>query len=272
MQSRGAMNPFEELKLHVGAVGVAVEANPNFFASVLHYVGRLKQLVSEPSAPPTQSELKVLAEKLEEFWTKWRPSGDGGYIPPRETSDTDSTIQKIAALVARLAALDQAEFTELTSSVDSRPERQGAKTRKRVVQPCVFLGHGRSRLWARVKVFLEEELRIATVTYESESHTGESIVPVLEKMLDQATFAVLVLTAEDETPEGGRRARQNVIHEAGLFQGRLGFRRAVLLVQGGVESFSNVAGLQHIPFSDQNVEQTFYELQRVLKRERQLSG
>jgi hypothetical protein len=41
----------------------------------------------------------------------------------------------------------------------------------------------------------------------------------------------------------------------------------VLLVQDGVEAFSNIAGLQYLPFARDNVEQTFYELQRVLKRE-----
>jgi len=132
---------------------------------------------------------------------------------------------------------------------------------------CIFIGHGRSKLWARLKIYLEDELRLPTITYESESRVGESIVPTLEKMLDQATFAVLVLTAEDETAEGSRRARQNVIHEAGLFQGRLGFKRAVMLKQEGLENFTNVEGLQYIGFSGDQIEQTFYDLQRVLKRE-----
>jgi Predicted nucleotide-binding protein containing TIR -like domain len=118
-----------------------------------------------------------------------------------------------------------------------------------------------------VKLYLEDELGVATVSYESESRVGESIVPVLEGFLDQATFAVLVLTGEDDTADGQLRARQNVIHEAGLFQGRVGFKKVVLLMQDNVEGFSNVAGLQYIPFSGQEIEQTFYELQRVLKRE-----
>jgi predicted nucleotide-binding protein len=118
-----------------------------------------------------------------------------------------------------------------------------------------------------VQIFLEQELGLKVVTFESETRVGESIVPVLETMLAQAGFAVLVLTAEDETADGARRARQNVVHEAGLFQGRLGFRRAVLLVQDGLEEFTNVAGLQHIRFTGENIEQAFYELQRVLKRE-----
>jgi predicted nucleotide-binding protein len=136
-----------------------------------------------------------------------------------------------------------------------------------VENSCVFIGHGRSPLWARLQLFLENDLRLETMSYESESRVGDSIVPILEKMLDQATFAVLILTAEDETAEGIKRARQNVVHEAGLFQGRLGFRKAVLLKQEGLEDFTNVAGLQYIPFSGDRIEQTFWELQRVLKRE-----
>lgn len=133
---------------------------------------------------------------------------------------------------------------------------------------CVFLGHGRSPLWARVQVFLEHDLRLQTVSFESESRAGLSVVPILEDMLKQANFAVLVLTAEDETAGGGTRARQNVVHEAGLFQGRLGFSKALLLMQEGVEGFSNVAGLQYIPFAGDKIDQTFYELQRALKREK----
>ena len=224
-----SMNPFEELKLHVGALGVAVETNTEFFASVLHYVRRLKQLVVEPAAPPTQSELRVLAAKIEEFWAQWRPSGEGVYVPPRETSDTDSTVRQITSLVERLSELDQASFSEFTAPVYPRRQSEAIARRERVLQPCVFLGHGRSRLWARVKMFLEDDLGLATVTYESEPRTGESIVPVLERMLDQATFAVLVLTAEDETPEGSRRARQNVIHEAGLFHVRRLGRRSTIV-------------------------------------------
>lgn len=133
--------------------------------------------------------------------------------------------------------------------------------------PCVFIGHGRSKLWARLQLFLHDELQLLTVTYESESRVGLSIVPILEKLLGQATFAVLILTQEDETAEGSRRARQNVIHEAGLFQGHLGFQRGVMLVQSGLEEFSNVAGLQYIGFQGDAIEQTFWELQKALRRE-----
>lgn len=74
------------------------------------------------------------------------------------------------------------------------------------------------------------------------------------------------MTAEDETIDGKTRARQNVIHEAGLFQGRLGFNKVIILKQDGIEEFSNIAGLQYIPFTKDNIEQCFYELQRKFKK------
>jgi len=50
-------------------------------------------------------------------------------------------------------------------------------------------------------------------------------------MMNHAGIALLVLTAEDETADGKEVARQNVVHEAGLFQGRLGFARAIILLE-----------------------------------------
>jgi predicted nucleotide-binding protein len=265
------MDELSELRLHVLALATAVGQNRKFFASINHYVDRFKEIVTKPAPDVSQSEVQLLARKIEEFYRQWRPTGDLLYIPPRETADTDPTVREINQLVDRLANLSEGEFKALLPK-SATPEPYSASTEPGMCDaPCVFIGHGRSKLWARLKVFLQDELGVATVAYESEPRTGESIVPVLEKMLKQATFAVLVLTAEDDTADGSRRARQNVVHEAGLFQGRLGFKRAILLVQGGIEEFSNVAGLQYLPFTDNKIEQSFYELQRVLKREKQIS-
>jgi predicted nucleotide-binding protein len=165
--------------------------------------------------------------------------------------DTEILLQSmIEAIKGESSERDAGAGKELTSS-----------------RPCIFIGHGRSQLWARLQVFLEKELGLETIGYESESRAGESITVVLEQMLAKSNFAVLILTAEDETASGSKRARQNVVHEAGLLQGRLGFNKAILLIEEGLEEFSNVAGLQYIPFSGARIDQTFYELQRVLRRE-----
>lgn len=86
-------------------------------------------------------------------------------------------------------------------------------------------------------------------------------------MLASSSFAVLVMTAEDETAEGAFRARQNVIHEIGLFQGRLGFSRAIVLVEDAVELFSNLQGVQQIRYSQGNSRETFGDVLATLRRE-----
>jgi predicted nucleotide-binding protein len=86
-------------------------------------------------------------------------------------------------------------------------------------------------------------------------------------MLGRSSLAFLVLTGEDETADQQMRARQNVIHETGLFQGKLGFPRAIVLLEEGVEEFSNIAGIQHIPFAKGHIDGTFGEVLAVIKRE-----
>jgi predicted nucleotide-binding protein len=263
----GTVTLFEELRLHAHALRTAVETNPAFFAGVIHYVRQLDAVASGKTASVSKRELQILAAKIEDFFKQWRPSGTGLYIPPKDASDSDGTVHEINRLVAEIDRLPDSQLIQQLPG-DAPQVRQAVSEAK---PKCVFVGHGHSRLWARLKAYLQDELGLAVVTYESKPRTGESIVPVLEEMLGQATFAIMILTAEDEVGEDKRRARQNVVHEAGLFQGRLGFRKAVLLVQDGVETFTNVDGLQHIRFSGDNIEQAFYELQRVLKREGQIS-
>ena len=67
--------------------------------------------------------------------------------------------------------------------------------------------------------------------------------------------------------DGTVRARQNVIHEIGLFQGRLGFTKAVVLKEDGTEEFSNINGVNQIRYTKDNIKETFGEVLAVLKRE-----
>lgn len=62
-------------------------------------------------------------------------------------------------------------------------------------------------------------------------------------------------------------ARENVIHEAGLFQGRLGFRKAVILLEETCQEFSNIQGLGQIRFRSGEIRAIFEEIRRVLERE-----
>lgn len=133
--------------------------------------------------------------------------------------------------------------------------------------PTVFIGHGRSQAWRDLKDHLHDKHGFPIAAYETGARAGHTIRDILEEMVGRSSFAILVMTGEDEQADGVLRARQNVIHEAGLFQGRLGFARAILLLEEGVDEFSNVAGVQYIRFSKGNIKETFGEILATLRRE-----
>ncbi len=118
-----------------------------------------------------------------------------------------------------------------------------------------------------MKEDLQDKHGYKVEAYEAGARAGHAIRDILGEMLETSSFAVLVLTGEDDTAAGDLRARQNVIHEAGLFQGRLGFARAVLLVEDGVELFSNINGIQQIRFANGHIAETFGEVLATLLRE-----
>jgi predicted nucleotide-binding protein len=77
----------------------------------------------------------------------------------------------------------------------------------------------------------------------------------------------LVLTAEDEHSDSTLHARENVIHEVGLFQGRLSFRKAIVLLEEGCIPFSNINGLTYIKFPKGKISAIFEDVRAVLERE-----
>lgn len=131
----------------------------------------------------------------------------------------------------------------------------------------IFIGHGHSSAWRDLKDFLHETLGLQYDEFNREEPAGKSTMERLEEMLDAAGFAFLVFTAEDEHADGSKHARENVVHEAGLFQGRLGFRKAIILLEEGCAEFSNKAGLTHIGFPKGNILAVSERIRAVLQRE-----
>lgn len=131
----------------------------------------------------------------------------------------------------------------------------------------VFIGHGRSPLWRELKDFVSERLELPWDEFNRVPIAGLSNTTRLLQMLDSAAIAFLVMTAEDEQNDGRLQARMNVIHEAGLFQGRLGFTRAIVLLEEGCEEFSNIQGLGQIRFPRGNIKACFEDVRMVLERE-----
>jgi predicted nucleotide-binding protein len=131
----------------------------------------------------------------------------------------------------------------------------------------IFIGHGRSWIWRDLRDLIADRMRLEWDEFNRESTAGRSTKERLEEILAQASFAFLVMTAEDEHADGTRHARENVIHEIGLFQGRLGFARAIILLEDGCTEFSNVHGLTQIRFPTGDILARSEEVRRVLERE-----
>jgi predicted nucleotide-binding protein len=134
-------------------------------------------------------------------------------------------------------------------------------------RPVVFLGHGHSQDWRKIKDHLQDRQGYQVEAYEVGARAGHTIRDVLESMLKTSSFALLVMTGEDDGEGDLKRARQNVVHEAGLFQGQLGFHRAIAVVEDGVEVFSNLAGVDQIRYPRGHVEKTFGDILATLRRE-----
>lgn len=156
---------------------------------------------------------------------------------------------------------------------DARPDTSGGN-RTAPENLSIFLGHGRSPEWYKLKDFLERKLQQKVVQFNSEPAAGLSTSQRLESMMQSSSFAFIVMTAEEERigVDGKKFARDNVIHEAGLFQGKLGFKRAILLVEEGCVEFSNIVGLVQIRFPKGDILARSEEIREVLKREGLFEG
>lgn len=136
----------------------------------------------------------------------------------------------------------------------------------------VFLGHGRSAEWRKLKDFLQDRLTLPWDEFNRVPVAGQTNIARLSSMLDDASIAFVIMTAEDEMLGGESRARENVVHEVGLFQGRLGFGKAIVLLEDGCNEFSNISGLGQIRFPSGRIEAVFEEIRLVLEREGLLPG
>ncbi len=131
----------------------------------------------------------------------------------------------------------------------------------------VFIGHGRSPDWLYLKEFLSERLSLKYNEFNSDPTAGYPTFERISQMLDESSYAFLVMTAEDEHSDKRFYARPNVIHEIGLFQGRLGPKRAIILMEDGCEEFSNIIGLTQLRYPKGHIKATFEDIRRVLERE-----
>jgi predicted nucleotide-binding protein len=122
----------------------------------------------------------------------------------------------------------------------------------------IFISHGYNELIElKTKDFIERRLGIPTIVLGDQPSQGLTIVEKLEKATKQCSFAVILMTKDDEQKNDSARARPNVVHELGFSQGRFGRKNVVLIAERGVELFSNISGIVRIDFERDHFEHVF---------------
>ena len=132
----------------------------------------------------------------------------------------------------------------------------------------IFIGHGRSSVWKDLRDFLERRLNLQVEEFNSEPVAGSTVTDRIDEMLDRCTFAFLIMTGEDEHADATLHARENVIHETGRAQQKLGSKRAVVLLEEGCKTFSNLQGIVYIEFPKGKIRAAFEDIREVLEREK----
>ena len=136
----------------------------------------------------------------------------------------------------------------------------------------IFIGHGSSSEWLKLQIFLQSKLKLPYEEFNRIPQAGNTTSDRLKEMLESCCIAFLIMTGEDEHKDGTLHARENVIHEIGLFQAQLGYEKAIILREEGCEIFSNIDGITYIPFPKGNIEAAFERIRGVLKREGMIKG
>lgn len=123
----------------------------------------------------------------------------------------------------------------------------------------VFIGHGGDAQWEQVRAYCERA-GYSIEAFESDYRAGQATLEVVENMIASSAVAVVVMTGADQTVDHRTLARQNVVHEIGFAQGKIGVRNTIILLEEGTEEFSNIAGITEVRFRKGEIHRTEKEV------------
>jgi predicted nucleotide-binding protein len=160
-----------------------------------------------------------------------------------------------ASQVQRASALIDAAIYELEFRANASDSGDRTAAAQALSEGPIFVVHGRdnARKYELVRLLDRTTGRDVQVLHE-QANRGATILEKLERHVQAAGYAVVLLTGDDEGRLRGKddlalnaRARQNVIFELGVFLGSLGRSRVAVLFEDGVELPSDLDGLVYIP-------------------------
>lgn len=131
----------------------------------------------------------------------------------------------------------------------------------------IGVGHGKSTLGLRLRDRIAEKFSIPCHGFPQVPLPGLGTMATMLEVLPKTRFAILVLTREDVGNEGELTAQLNVVRLAGLFQGRLGFTRVLLLLEECATLLPGVKDLPLLIFPEGNPLAIWPEVSAILESE-----
>jgi hypothetical protein len=170
-----------------------------------------------------------------------------------EIDDWSQILKGIGLLESAKSYYESGFIASASDSSEEQPRR-------------IFISHGRSPDWHKAQAYIERDIKIETLELAQEANRGRTVLQKLNEEANRCSYAVIVMTGDDEVGEGGHpRVRENVMHEIGFFQGKYGLANVCLLYEEGTNIPSNIHGLVYIPYPKGYVDATFGALRRELE-------
>ncbi len=110
----------------------------------------------------------------------------------------------------------------------------------------VFIVHGHDgELKASVARLIEKQ-GIEAIILSEQSSRGMTVIEKFESYADKAGAAICLFTADDTMSDDTKRARQNVVFEAGYFYGKIGRKHTIVIADEETMNLSDLRGIVYV--------------------------
>ena len=158
---------------------------------------------------------------------------------------------------AQAWGIGKKEFVGVLHSIRSEVELYSSNSAAHLVTNFtprtrqVFIVHGHNDIMKVATARTLEKLGLIPMILHEQPNKGRTIIEKFERLSTDVSFAVVLLSADDQQDSGKFRARQNVILELGFFLARLGRDRVMALYDTSsveIELPSDITGVLYEPY------------------------
>jgi predicted nucleotide-binding protein len=168
-----------------------------------------------------------------------------------DAQDAHEARQYLAAGKVRSIQLLRRAIETLEHEIADREPTQASPVASPLPGKHVFVVHGRDDTAKNEVALFLRAIGLEPIILHLRPNGGRHLLTKFREESDGATFAVVLMTPDDEgglagVAERQPRARQNVVFELGFFIGKLGPANVAALLKGDVEKPSDFDGIAYI--------------------------